>query len=93
MKNGDKEKCVYSGFGITFDSGNSRSFGNDFARTAVILGVDNSSSSHADNCKNNFLVLGEDPAYDINGSFGSREKKFSINFSKRKHKILLEFTL
>ena len=48
-------------------------------RMFVNFGVDNSSSSHTDNCKNNFLVLGEGPTYGINGSF---EKKSSINFSK-----------
>ena len=34
-------------------------FCNDFARNVIIFGIDNSSSSHADNQKNNFLVLGE----------------------------------
>ena len=29
-----------------------------------------------------FLVLGEGPTFGINGSFGSPEKKFSINLSK-----------
>ena len=48
----------------------------------MIFGTDNSSSSHADNCKNNFLVLGDGPAYGINESFGAPKKKFSINFSK-----------
>ena len=28
--------------------------GKNFARSAVIYGVDNSSSSHVDNCKNKF---------------------------------------
>ena len=28
-----------------------------------IFGVDNSSSSNTDNCKNNFLVSGESPTY------------------------------
>ena len=37
--------------------------------------VHNSSLSHADNYKNNFLVLGEGPNYGINGSFGLPEKK------------------
>ena len=32
-------------------------------RIFVIFDVDNSSSSHTDNCKNNFLVLGEGPTY------------------------------
>ena len=46
----------------------------DSASNAVIFGVDNSLSSHSDNCKNNFLILGEGPTYDINGSSGSPEK-------------------
>ena len=41
--------------------------------------------------KNNFLVLGEGPTYGINGSFGSLEKKFSINFSKASTKFCLSF--
>ena len=42
VKNSNKEKYVYSGYGITFDSAGSWSFGNDFARNVTILGVDNS---------------------------------------------------
>ena len=41
--------------------------------------------------KNNFLVLGEGLTYGINGSFGSLEKKFSINFSKASTKFCLSF--
>ena len=43
-----------------------------------------SSSSHIDNHKINFLVLGEGPTYGINGSFASQEETFSINFIKPK---------
>ena len=82
VKNSDKERYVYSGYGITFDSGDSFSFGNDFARNVIIFGVDNSSSSHSDNRKNNFLALGEGTTYGINGSFQSPQNKFSINFTK-----------
>ena len=57
------KKNVYSGYGITFDSAGSWSFDNDAARNVIIVGVDSSSSSHADNGKNNFLVLGEDPTF------------------------------
>ena len=53
----------------------------EFARNVVIFGVDNSSSSHADNHINNFLVLDEGPTLGINGSFGSPVKKFRINFT------------
>ena len=49
MKNCDKSKYVCSGYRIAFDGLGSWSFGNDFARNVVIFGVDNSSSSHADN--------------------------------------------
>ena len=64
-------------------------FGNDFARDVVIFDVDSSSSFHSDNCKSEFLILGEGPICDINNSFGSPKKTFSINFSKRNTKICL----
>ena len=89
VKNSDKEKYIYSGYGITFGSAGSWSFDNGFARNVVIFGVDNSSSSHSDNRQNNFLVLGEGPTYVINGRFGSPEKKFSINFTKSNTKFCL----
>ena len=49
----------------------------------------NSSSSHTDNCKNNFWILRKGPTYGINGSFGSPEKKVNINFSKANTKFYL----
>ena len=75
VKNSDQEKYVYSGYRITFDSAGSWNFGNDFTGNAVIFQTDNSSSSHSESRKNNFLVLGEGPTYGINGSFGSPGKK------------------
>ena len=54
VKNSDKEKDVYSGCGITFDSAGSWSFDNDLARNVITFGVNNSSSSRSDNRKNNF---------------------------------------
>ena len=41
----------------------------NIARNVKIFGVDNSSSSHANNTKNNFLVPGECPTFEINGRF------------------------
>ena len=64
VKNRDKEKYVYSGYGITFDSASSWKFDNDFARNVKIFGVDNTSSFHSDNHKNNFLILDESPTYE-----------------------------
>ena len=76
VRNSHKEKYVYSGYGVTFDtSGGPRNCDNDFAGNVIIFDVHNSSLSHADNCKNNFLALGEGPNYGINGSFGLPEKK------------------
>ena len=84
-KNSDKRKWVYSSYGIAFDSVGLWSF----SRNVTIFGVDNSSSSHADNCKNIFLVLGEEPTDGIIDSIGTAEKKFSINFTKAKTKFYL----
>ena len=89
LKNSDKEKYVYSGYGITFDSPGSSSFDNDFAKNVINFGVHDSLSSHSDNCKNNFLILGSGPNYGINGSFESPEKRFSINFTKVNTKFSL----
>lgn len=69
------------------------SFGNDFAKNALIFGVDNSLgvynslSSHADNWKN--IFLSEGPTYDINASLPPAEKNFNINFTKEKTKFCL----
>ena len=89
VKNNNKQKYVSSGYRIKFDSAGSCSFDNDTAKTFVIFSVVNSSSFHADNRKNNSLVLGEGPTFGINGNFGSPEKKFSFSFSKAKAKICL----
>ena len=78
VKNSDKEKWVYRGHGIAFDEKVRWSLGNGDVRKVMIFGVDNCSSSHADNCKNNFLVLGEGNTFGINETFGALEKKFSI---------------
>ena len=60
VKNSDKGKYVYSGYGITIDSACSWSFDGNFSRNVIIFDVDNSSSFHSDNRKNNFLILVED---------------------------------
>ena len=60
---------------MTLDNAGSQSFDNNFAKNIILLGVNNSSSSHSENWKNNFLVLGEVPTYGIDGSFESPGKK------------------
>ena len=69
VKSSDKEKYVYSGYRIIFDSVCSWGFNNDTARNAIIFGVGNSLSSRADNGQGE----GENPTFGINGS--SPEKK------------------
>ena len=61
---------MHSGYRITFDSACSWNFDNDTAKNVIVFGIDNSSSSHASNLKNNFLKREEDPNFGINGSFG-----------------------
>ena len=53
VKSSDKE-WVYSGYGISFDEKGLWSFGNDFIINVLIFLVDNSSSFHPYNQKNNF---------------------------------------
>ena len=89
VKNSDKEKFVYGGYGIAFDGKGDWSFGNETARNAVIFGVDNSSLSHTDNLKKDILILGEGPIFGIKGSFGASEKNIDINFNKAKAEFCL----
>ena len=65
---------VYSGYGITFNGKSEWSFDNDYTRNVIILEVDNSSSSHTDSLKINFLISGEGDTFGINGSIGAPEK-------------------
>ena len=43
---------------------------------------------HTENCKNDFLMLGEGPT-DINYSLGFAEQRFSTNFTKAKQQFCL----
>ena len=60
-----KKRYKYSGYGITFYSAGFWIFDNDTARNFIIFGVDNSLSSHCDNHKNNFLVIGEYTTFEL----------------------------
>ena len=93
VKSTDKEKYLYSGYRITFYSVVSWSFDNDTVRNVITFGVDNSSWSHSENCKNDFLILGAGPTYGINGSFESPEKKFNIDFTKANTKFFWIYTI
>ena len=60
---------------VTFDSAGLWGFDVDFATNAIIFGADNSSSSHSDNRKNNFLISGEGATYSIKIKALDRQKK------------------
>ena len=52
VKNSDKEKYLYNGYEIGLDRKGSWSSNDDTARNAITFGVDNSSSSHTNNLRN-----------------------------------------
>ena len=59
VKNSDKEKYKYSDHGIKFDIAGLWNFNNGTARNVTMFGADGSSSSHAEDRKSFFFVLGE----------------------------------
>ena len=68
-KNADIDQYKYSGYGIGFDRKGEFSFGSrGFGRNCITLGAGISSSSHANNKKNNILVLGKDFVLRMNGT-------------------------
>ena len=68
-------------------------FGNDFARNFVIFGVDNSSLSHTNIRKNNFLLLHEGPSDDINNNTGVTVKKIVITLVKKRQNFAEVFMM
>ena len=86
-KNADIDKYKYSGYGIGFDREGEFSFGNGFGRNCIIFEADLSSSLHANNKKNNVLVLGKDFVQGINGTTIYAEKLYSFNFTENNKKF------
>ena len=77
-----KSKFSCNGRRIPFRREDSWSFNNEYARNGATFGVNNSSSPHTNNWKNNCLLLGETPTQTINNSSAAAEKWFSIKCSK-----------
>ena len=75
---------ICNGPGIAFDRVASCSYGNDFARNVIIVGVGNR--------KNSSLVLCDGLTADINDSIGTAEsrQKNSIDFTRGNTKLLLK---
>ena len=89
-KNADIDKYKYSGYGIGFDRHGEFSFGTrGFGRDCIIFGADLSSSSHANNKKNNILVLGKYFVKGVNDTTIYAEKIYSINFTESNRKFCL----
>ena len=88
-KNVDIDQYKYTGFGIVFDRKREFRFGNGFGRKCIIFGADFSSSSHANNKKNNILVLGKDFTQGINSTTIYAGGLYKINFTENNKKICL----
>ena len=91
-KNADINKYGYSGYGIGFDRKTSFSIGNETGKNVIIFGIDMSSSSKIDNRKTDILILDRGSMQRLESTL-STEKKCSINFTKKKYKILFKFAL
>ena len=90
IKNNDIDKYKYSGYGIEFDSGRNFLFPDgSFGQNVIILGVDMSSSVHANNKTNNILVLGKGFIQEINYTTIYAEETYLINFTKTQVKFCL----
>ena len=85
-KNGDIGKYKDSGYGIGFDRHGEFSFGNGLGKNCITFGADLSSSSHANNKKNNILILGKDFVQEINSTTIYAEKLYKIHFTEKKKK-------
>ena len=88
-KNADIDKYKYSVYDIGFDRHGEVSFGNGLGKNCIIFGADLSSSSHANNKKNNILVLGKDFVQGINGTTIYAEKLYKISFTEKNKKNCL----
>ena len=93
VKHNNKEKWVYSGYGIAFDEKGNWKFGNDFTRNVVIFGVDNSSSPHEEKFSINFrksktkFCVSLYYNGDNNYLFVNRKKSFKFKHNNRKIKF------
>ena len=93
-KNVDTSKYSYSGYGISFDSGGSFSFGNNLnAKNVIIFGSDMLFSSHKTNQTNNVYVLGKKICTRNNGTTLCAEKIYKTDFTEQNKKNCIVFAL
>ena len=91
-KKSDIDKYGYFGYVIGSDRSTSFSVGNEIGKNVIIFGVDMSSSTKIDNRKKDILILGIGPTQGLENML-SAEKMYSINFTKKKIKILFKSAL
>ena len=88
-KNADIDRYKYYRYGIGFDRHGEFSFGNSYGGNCIILGADMSSSSHANNRKNNILALGKDFVQGISGTTIYAKILHKFNFTENNKKFCL----
>ena len=82
-KNADTDKYGYSGYGIEFDARSQFPLPDgSWSKNIIIFGVDNSSSTHFDNRKNDILVLSKGPTKKLDDTTIIAEAKYPISFTK-----------
>ena len=92
-KNRDIDKYGYSNYGIRFDrKGLFSHLSGRTGRNVTIFGVDMSSSRKIDNRKKDVLILRKGPTQGLKHTL-SAGKMYSINFTEKDNKILLELAL
>ena len=74
--------CI--GYKIAYVGKGMWSFVNNCARNVIIVGLDNSSFSHADDSKNNFLVLCEGDTFGTMEALTHQRKSLVLPLLKQK---------
>ena len=81
-ENADPDKHSYSVYNIGL-------VGSGFGKNVIIIGVDNISSTHADNRKKDTLILGTGPIDGLDDTKLTVEAEYSINFREQQKKFRL----
>ena len=88
--NADPDECGYNGYGNEFDACSQSSLSKgECGKNVVIVGVDNSSSTHADNRKKDIIILGEGSTDKLDDTTKTTEAEYSVNITKSEKKIYL----
>ena len=89
-KNADTSKYKYEGYGICFDEGDTFNIGDiTNGKNVLIVGVHESSLTHASNKANNIFVMGDGFVQGINDTTLYAEKVYSQNFTQPNKKFVL----